>query len=95
MQLLDPTGAARPIPQYSQVSAPLWLAGDEYLPAPHTSQLVFLPNRLDDVPSSHSWQSTSDVLEQAMQPGNVLYLPAEHRMQGPPVKQKMISVRYI
>jgi hypothetical protein len=61
------------------------LAGDEYLPAPHASQLVFRPNRLDDVPSAHSWQSTSDVLEQAMQPGNVLYLPTEQRMQGPPV----------
>jgi hypothetical protein len=77
-----------PFAQSSHVRAPLVFSGYEYLPALHTSQLVFLPSTLDDVPSAHSWQSTSDVFEQAMQPGNVLYLPAEHMMQGPPASEK-------
>lgn len=84
VQLLDPTGAARPIPQSSQDIAPRVFAGNEYLPAVHTSQVVFLPNTLEAVPSSHRLQSRSVVLEQAIQPGNRLYLPAEHRMHGPP-----------
>jgi len=84
VQLLDPAGAARPIPQSSQDLAPLVFSGKENLPAVQTSQVVFLPNTLEAVPSSHRLQSRSVVLEQALHPGKRLYLPAEHRMQGPP-----------
>lgn len=65
--------------------APRVFAGNEYVPAAQTSQVVFLPRLVDAVPSAHNSQSTSDVLEQALHPGNKLYLPAEHKMQGPPV----------
>jgi hypothetical protein len=55
------------------------------LPAAHTSQVVFRPSIVEAVPSSHRLQSRSVVLEHALQPGNVLYLPTEQRMHGPPV----------
>jgi len=84
VQLLDPAGAARPIPQSSQVLAPRVFSGEENLPDWQTSQLVFLPNSLEAVPSSHRLQSRSVVLEQAIHPGNRLYLPAEHMIHGPP-----------
>jgi hypothetical protein len=84
VQLLDPAGAARPIPQSSQVLAPRVFSGKENLPAVQTSQVVFLPNSLEAVPSWQSSQSRSIVLEQVLHPGNRLYLPAEHRMHGPP-----------
>ena len=46
---------------------------------------MFRPSALEAVPISHRLQSRSVVLEHAMHPGNVLYLPAEQMMQGPPV----------
>jgi hypothetical protein len=84
VQLLDPAGAARPNPHGSHVWAPRVLAGNEYVPGPHTLHVVFLPSMVDAVPSAHSSQSTSEVLEHALHPGNRLYLPAPHRMHGPP-----------
>ena len=84
VQLLDPAGAARPTPQSSQVLAPLVFSGKENFPAVQISQVVFLPKTLEAVPSSHRLQSRSVVLEQALHPGKRLYLPAEHRMHGPP-----------
>ncbi len=65
--------------------APFWLAGYEYLPAAQISHVMILPSIVVAVPSSHKLQSVSVVLEHGLQPGNVLYLPAEQRMHGPPV----------
>lgn len=85
MQLLAPEiTEIVPAAHFSHVKAPRWLAGKENLPAVHTSQVEFLPSTLDAVPSPHSSQSTSDVLEQALQPGYRLYLPAPQTIQGPP-----------
>lgn len=84
VQLLDPAGAANPVPQGSHVWAPLVFAGNEYVPAPQTSHVVFRPRLVEAVPSAQSSQSTSDVLEQALQPGYRLYLPAPQTIQGPP-----------
>jgi hypothetical protein len=84
VQAPDPVGAARPNPHGSHVCAPLVLAGNEYVPAPHTSHVESRPSIVDAVPTAHSSQSTSDVLEQALHPGSRLYLPAPHRMHGPP-----------
>ncbi len=85
VQLLARAPEIVPFAQDSHVRAPNWLAGDENLPARQTSHVVFLPSMVEAVPSSHRLQSRSVVLVQALQPGNVLYLPAEHRIQGPPV----------
>lgn len=84
VQLLDPAGAARPFPQGSHVWAPRVLAGYEYVPAWQVTHVVFRPRLVEAVPSAQSSQSKSVVFEQALQPGYRLYLPAEHRMQGPP-----------
>lgn len=84
MQLLDLAGVASPFPQGWQVWAPRVFAGEEKVPAAHTSHVVFLPSMVEAVPSAQSSQSTSDVLEQALQPGRRLNLPAPHMMQGPP-----------
>jgi hypothetical protein len=85
VQLLARAPETVPFAQGSHVKAPLWLAGDENFPARQASHVVFLPSMVEAVPSSHRLQSRSVVLVQAMHPGNVLYLPAEHKMQGPPV----------
>jgi len=85
VQLLARGPEIVPSAQGSHVKAPLWLAGDENFPARQASHVVFLPSMVEAVPSSHRLQSRSVVLVQAMHPGNVLYLPAEHKMQGPPV----------
>jgi hypothetical protein len=85
VQLLARAPEIVPFAQGSHVKAPLWLAGDENFPARQASHVVFLPSIVEAVPSSHRLQSRSVVLVQAMHPGNVLYLPAEHKMQGPPV----------
>ena len=85
VQLPLPTPETVPFAQASHVRAPFWFAGKEYLPAGQTSHVVFLPSTLEAVPSSHRLQSRSVVLVQALHPGNVLYLPAEQTMQGPPV----------
>jgi hypothetical protein len=85
VQLLARGPEIVPSAQGSHVKAPLWLAGDENFPARQASHVVFLPSMVEAVPSSHRLQSRSVVLVQALQPGNVLYLPAEHKMQGPPV----------
>jgi len=85
VQLLARGPEIVPSAQGSHVKAPLWLAGDENFPARQASHVVFLPSIVEAVPSSHRLQSRSVGLVQAMHPGNVLYLPAEHKMQGPPV----------
>jgi hypothetical protein len=68
--------------------APTVLAGYEYFPAPQTSHVLFLPNIVEYLPSSHRLQSRSVVLEQALHPGIRLYFPAPHMIQGPPAETR-------
>ena len=85
VQLLARAPEIVPFAQVKHVVAPLRLAGNEYLPSAQTSHVLFLPSIVENVPTAHSSQSRSVVLEQALQPGYRLYLPAEHRMHGPPL----------
>ena len=64
--------------------APGVSAGKENVPSPHESQTLGLPSAVENVPSAHDSQSTSVVFEQALHPVYRLYLPAPHRMHGPP-----------
>lgn len=84
VQLAAPARENVPLVQNSQTVAPGRFAGKEYMPAAQASHVVFLPRPVENVPGVQSSQSRSVVLEQALQPGNRLNLPAEHRMQGPP-----------
>ena len=84
VQLLAPASENVPLVQNWQTVAPGMFAGKEYMPAAQASHVVFRPRLVENVPGAQSSQSTSVVVEQALQPGNRLYLPAEQRMQGPP-----------
>lgn len=88
VQLLAPTSEKEPLVHKAQVEAPRILAGKLYWPASHAVQVLFRPSIVENVPRAHSSQSTSDVFEQALHPGIRLYLPAEHRMHGPPVQKE-------
>lgn len=84
VQFAAPARENVPLVQNRQTVAPGVFAGKEYMPAAQASHVVFLPKPVEKVPAAHSSQSTSEVLEHALHPGNRLYLPAPHRMHGPP-----------
>jgi hypothetical protein len=87
VQLAAPASENVPLVHRAQEEAPRMLAGKLYLPASHASHVLLRPNMVENVPSAQSSQSTSEVFEHALHPGMRLYLPAEHRMHGPPARK--------
>lgn len=85
VQLGDPAGEYLPSTHNMHSVAPLVLAGYEYFPIPHSLHKESRPSPVEYVPSAHSSQSVSVVLEQALHPVYRLYFPAEQRIQGPPL----------
>ena len=57
-----------PIVHVPHSVAPLRFAGDENLPVPQTSHVLFRPSIVENVPRAHSSQSASVVFEQALHP---------------------------